>query len=199
MANDVGFAQPADKPIKIVAFGDSLTAGYMLEPSAAFPVQLEAALKSKGHSVVVENGGVSGDTTAAGLARLDWVIAPDTKAVILELGANDALRGIDPKVTRENLDQILTQLTKRGIKVLIAGMIAPKNWGEAYSQAFDPMFADLARKHGALYYPFFLEGVATNAALNLNDGLHPTREGVAEIVRRILPKVEELIAEVQAG
>jgi acyl-CoA thioesterase-1 len=198
MAQDVGLPQADSKPVKIVAFGDSLTAGYMLEPSAAFPVQLEAALKKRGHNVIVENAGVSGDTTAAGLARLDWAITPDTDAVILELGANDALRGIDPQVTKANLDQILRRLRERSIKVLIAGMIAPKNLGEAYSEEFDPIFAELAQTYDALYYPFFLDGVATQASLNLDDGMHPSREGVAEIVRRILPKVEDLIAGVKA-
>lgn len=199
IAQDVGSSHAADKPLKIVALGDSLTAGYMLEPSAAFPVQLEAALKKRGHKVEVENAGVSGDTTAAGLARLDWAITPDTDAVILELGANDALRGIDPGETRSNLDQILKKLTERGLKVLIAGMIAPKNLGDAYSAEFDPIFAELAQTYDALYYPFFLDGVATQASLNLDDGMHPSREGVAEIVRRILPKVEALIAAAEAG
>lgn len=199
MALDVGLARAADKPLKIVAFGDSLTAGYMLEPSAALPVQLESALKQRGHSVIVENAGVSGDTTAAGLARFDWAIPTDTDAVILELGANDALRGIDPKVTRKNLEQILGKLRERDIKVLIAGMIAPKNWGEDYSKAFDPIFSELAETYGAIYYPFILDGVATDAAFRLDDGLHPNRKGVAEIVRRMLPKVEELIAEAKSG
>lgn len=198
MALDVGLARAGDKPLKIVAFGDSLTAGYMLEPSAALPIQLEAALKKRGYSVVVENAGVSGDTTAAGLARFDWAIPTDTDAVILELGANDALRGIDPELTRKNLERILEKLRERDIKVLIAGMIAPKNWGEAYSNAFDPIFSELAKTYGALYYPFILEGVATDAALSLDDGMHPNRKGVAEIVRRMLPKVEELIAEAKS-
>lgn len=188
----------ASKPVKIVAFGDSLTAGYMLEPSASFPAQLEEALKQRGHFVKVENSGVSGDTTAAALARLDWAIPPDTDAVIVELGANDALRGINPALAKQNLDEILKQLTQRDLKVLLTGMIAPKNWGAAYSEAFDPIFAELAETYNVLYYPFFLDGVATNAALNLDDGMHPNREGVAEIVKRILPKVEELIAEVKA-
>lgn len=199
MAQDVGPARGSDKPIRIVAFGDSLTAGYMLEPSAALPVQLETALKERGHSVIVENAGVSGDTTAAGLARLDWAIAPDTHAVILELGANDALRGVDPAVTRSNLDQMLKILSERDIKVLLVGMIAPKNWGEEYSKAFDPIFGELAETYQCLYYPFILEGVATNPDLNLSDGLHPNRDGVAEIVKRMLPKVEKLIAQVKAG
>lgn len=199
MAQDVGLTPASDKPVKIVAFGDSLTAGYMLEPSAALPVQLEAALKDRGYSVSVQNSGVSGDTTAAGLARLDWSVAPDTDAVILELGANDALRGVDPVVTRSNLDQILKRLAERDIKVLLVGMIAPKNWGEDYSRAFDPIFAELAETYQTLYYPFILDGVATDARLNLSDGLHPNRDGVAEIVKRILPKVEELVAQAKAG
>jgi len=184
-------------PVRIVAFGDSLTAGYMLKPNEAFPVQLAEALKATGATVEIANGGVSGDTTAAGLARLDWSIPAGTDAVILELGANDALRGIDPKVTRANLDAILTKLRDRNIEVLLAGMKAPKNMGATYEAAFDAIYADLAEAHGALLYPFFLDGVALDSKLNLDDGLHPTGEGVGVIVARILPKVEELITRVR--
>jgi acyl-CoA thioesterase-1 len=190
-------AQDQAAPIRIVAFGDSLTAGYGLKPSEAFPVQLAAALKAKGYDVDIANAGVSGDTTAAGLERFDWAIPEGTEAVILELGANDALRGIDPTHTRANLDKILAQLRARNIEVLVAGMMAPKNWGKDYEERFAPIFGDLAAKHGALLYPFFLDGVALDAKLNLQDGLHPTGPGVGAIVTRILPKVEELIGRVR--
>lgn len=186
------------RPIRIVAFGDSLTAGYQLKQDQAFPVQLAAALKTKGHAVDVTNAGVSGDTTAAGLARFDWAVPDETEAVILALGANDALRGIDPDVARDNLDQILVKLRERNIDVLIAGMPPPKNWGKDYEDRFGAMYADLAEKHGALLYPFFLDGVALNPALNLPDGLHPTGEGVGVIVEKILPEVEALIRRVEA-
>lgn len=186
------------RPIRIVAFGDSLTAGYQLKQDQAFPAQLAAALKTKGHAVDVTNAGVSGDTTAAGLARFDWAVPDETEAVILALGANDALRGIDPDVARDNLDQILVKLRDRNIDVLIAGMPPPKNWGKDYEDRFGTMYADLAEKHGALLYPFFLDGVALNPALNLPDGLHPTGEGVGVIVEKILPEVEALIRRVEA-
>ena len=181
-----------------VAFGDSLTAGYGLPQSAAFPVQLERALKAKGLAVEVINAGVSGDTTASGLDRFDWSVPEGADAAILELGANDALRGLDPARARANLDAILKRLKGRGLDVLVAGMMAPRNWGDGYSKAFDGMYPDLAKVHDALLYPFFLEGVAMRAELNLGDGLHPTEAGVAEIVNRILPTVESLIARVQA-
>lgn len=191
-------AAEAVAPVKIVAFGDSLTAGYMLQPSEAFPVQLEAALKAKGHSVEIVNAGVSGDTTSGGRERLDWSIPEGTEAVIVELGANDALRGIDPKEARASLDAIMSKLKARNVSVLLAGMVAPSNWGEDYRRAFDKMYPELAQEYGALLYPFFLEGVATDPKLNMGDGLHPTAAGVAEIVKRITPLVEELIARVKA-
>jgi acyl-CoA thioesterase-1 len=188
----------SSRPIQIVAFGDSLTAGFNLPPSQAFPVQLAKALKAKGHEVEIVNAGVSGDTTADGLARLDWAIGNGTEAVILELGANDALRGLPPKMARANLEKIIARLRERNIDVLIAGMLAPKNWGADYDTAFDAIYPELAAKHGLLLYPFFLDGVAMKSELNLNDGLHPTGKGVAVIVERILPSVEELIARVSA-
>lgn len=196
----LGAALAADEaaPVRIVAFGDSLTAGYMLKPSEAFPVQLAEALKAKGENVDVANAGVSGDTTAAGLERFDWAIPEGTEAVILELGANDALRGIDPDETRANLDKIMTRLRARNIDVLLAGMMAPKNWGKDYEARFATIYGDLAEQHGALLYPFFLEGVALDAKLNQQDGLHPTAPGVGVIVKSIMPKVEELIARVRA-
>lgn len=192
-------SRPADRgedPIKIVAFGDSLTAGYGLRPTDAFPVQLARALKAKGYNVDVVNAGVSGDTTGAGLARFDWAIPEDTDAVILELGANDALRGHNPKHTKQNLDQILAKLRAKNIEVLIAGMVAPKGLGKDYAKAFDPIFKQLADKYGQLHYPFFLDGVALDPKLNLPDGLHPTANGIAVIVKRILPQVEKLIGRV---
>lgn len=200
LAASFGVAHAADEaqPVRIVAFGDSLTAGYMLPPSEAFPAQLAKALGAKGVAVDIANAGVSGDTTAAGLERFDWAIPDGTEAVIVELGANDALRGIDPDETRKNLDQILTRLKARNIDVLLAGMAAPKNWGKDYEARFATIYSDLATKHGALLYPFFLEGVALDAKLNLQDGLHPTGEGIGIIVGNILPKVEELIERARA-
>ncbi|MGE0022632.1 MAG: arylesterase [Hyphomicrobium sp.] len=193
------FAGAGEAPVRIVAFGDSLTAGYMLNPSEAFPVQLAAALKAKGVAVEMANAGVSGDTTAAGLERLDWSIPEGTEAVIVELGANDALRGIDPDETRKNLDAILTRLKERSIAVLLAGMQPLKNWGKEYEARFAPIFNDLAAKHDVLLYAFFLEGVALDAKLNQPDGLHPTAQGIGVIVTGILPKVEELVARVREG
>lgn len=191
-------AAESAKPVRIVAFGDSLTSGYGLRQSQAFPVQLQKALRARGHNVSVSNAGVAGDTTAAGLARFDWAIGDDVDAVILELGANDALRGIDPKVTRENLQKILALLNKRGIPVLLTGMRSPANWGDTYSDDFDAIFPDLAKEHTLVFYPFFLEGVVLNAKLNQKDGMHPNSKGVAEIVRQITPSVEELISRVEA-
>lgn len=185
----------AGVPLRIVALGDSLTAGFELPPSAAFPAQLEKALHARGHNVVVANAGVSGDTTSGGLQRLDWAVPEGTDAVILELGANDALRGVDPATARANLDKILLRLAERNIPVLLAGMRSPQNWGRSYVDGFESIYPDLAKKHGALLYPFFMEGVAAEASLNLDDGLHPNREGVAKIVEQILPQVEALIAE----
>jgi len=191
-------ARDASAPLKIVAFGDSLTAGYGLKPSEAFPVQLARALKAKGHRVNVINAGVSGDTTSAGLARFDWAIPDDTDAVILELGANDALRGQNPKLTRNNLDKLLAKLRARNIEVLIAGMLAPRGLGKKYAEAYDPIFKQLSKKYNQLHYPFFLDGVALNPKLNLPDGLHPTAQGIAVIVKRILPSVEQLIDRAKA-
>jgi acyl-CoA thioesterase I len=184
----------ADKPLQIVALGDSLTAGLGLESQDAFPAKLQKALAAKGIAVVITNAGVSGDTMSGGLARLDWSVPPGTDAVILELGANDALRGTDPAVTRRALEAILRALAKRDIPVLLAGMLAPRNLGADYARAFDPIFPDLAKSYGAVFYPFFLDGVAADPKLNQQDGLHPTAAGVDIIVARILPKVEELIA-----
>jgi acyl-CoA thioesterase-1 len=185
------------KPLKIVAFGDSLTAGFGVPAEAAFPVKLAAALKAKGQNVEIVNAGVSGDTASGGLARVDWSVQDGTDAVILELGANDALRGIDPKVTRAALDSILKKFKARNIPVLLAGMRAPRNMGPDYAREFDAIYPEVAAAHGAIFYPFFLDGVATDAKLNQADGIHPTAAGVDVIVGRIMPKVEELIAELR--
>lgn len=188
-------AQPggAARPVKIVALGDSLTAGLGLPANATFPVRLEQALAQKGLAAEVVNAGVSGDTTADGLSRLDWSVPDDTDAVILELGANDALRGLDPAQARANLDAILKRLAARKLPVLLAGMLAPPNLGADYTKAFDPIYPDLAAAHGTLLYPFFLDGVAADRRLNQGDGLHPTAAGVDVIVAKILPQVEELV------
>lgn len=188
----------AEVPIKIVAFGDSLTAGLGLPAEAAFPAKLQRALRAKGIAAEVANAGVSGDTASGGLARFDWSLPEGTEAVILELGANDALRGIDPKVTQAALDQILRRLKERRIEVLLAGMRAPRNFGPEYAAAFDAIFPQLAAAYNVLLYPFFLEGVATDSKLNQPDGLHPTAAGVDAIVAAITPKVEELVARVRA-
>jgi len=184
----------AERVVNIVAFGDSLTAGYGLAANEAFPAQLQRALVAKGLAVNVVNAGVSGDTTAGGLARLDWSVPDGTDAVILELGANDALRGFDPAVTRKALDTMLRRLQERKIPVLLCGMVAPPNMGAEYGRAFNGIYPDLAAQTGAILYPFFLTGVAADPKLNQRDGLHPTAAGVAVIVDRILPQVEELIA-----
>jgi acyl-CoA thioesterase-1 len=190
-------AQTAPAPVKIVALGDSLTAGLGLPAESAFPAKLDAALKRNGIAATVANAGVSGDTASGGLERLDWSVPDGTGAVILELGANDMLRGIDPAVTREALDAILTKLKARNIPVLLCGMRAAPNMGANYVHAFDAIYPALASTHGVVFYPFFLEGVAADRTLNQPDGLHPTAAGVEVIVERILPKVEELVGRVK--
>ena len=194
----VAAADAAERTIKVVALGDSLTAGFQLRGSAAFPVQLERALKAKGLAVEVANAGVSGDTTTGGLARLDWSVPDGTDAVILELGANDMLRGVDPKVPRQALSEIVRRLKARRIEVLLCGMLAAPNMGADYGRAFDAIYPELAAANDLLLYPFFLEGVVGDPKLHIGDGLHPTGEGVAKIVSGILPKVEALLARVRA-
>ena len=189
-----GGAGAADDPVRIVALGDSLTAGLGLPANAAFPARLEQVLRAKGIGVEISNAGVSGDTAAGGLARLDWSVPEGTEAVIVELGANDTLRGIDPKVTRQALEEIVRRLRGRGIAVLLAGMRAAPNLGPDYARDFEAIYSDLATRNDLLLYPFFLDGVATDAKLNQRDGLHPTAAGVDAIVARILPKAEELVA-----
>jgi acyl-CoA thioesterase-1 len=179
--------------IKIVALGDSLTAGFGLTASEAFPAQLEAALRKRGHDVSVVNAGVSGDTSAGGLARLDWSVPDGTDAVILVLGANDMLRGLDPAQTRKALDEAVKRLRARKIEVLIGGMRAAPNLGADYAAKFDSIYPELAKEHDALIYAFFLDGVAGERSLNLGDGIHPTAKGVSLVVERIIPSVESLI------
>lgn len=178
---------------EILAFGDSLTAGLGLAPEQSFPAKLEARLKSDGIAAKVVNAGVSGDTTTDGLARLDWALAEKPDLVILELGANDALRGIDPDTVRTNLDKIIAKVQASGARLLLAGMRAPPNWGEEYQDKFDRIYPELARAHDVTLYPFFLDGVATKPELNQADGLHPNERGVAAIVDRIAPVVARLI------
>ncbi len=181
------------RPVKMVVLGDSLSAGLGLPASSAFPARLQKSLQAKGIAVDIINAGVSGDTTSGGRDRLDWSVPEGTEAVILELGANDALRGIDPRVTRAALTDILTRLKARRIAVLLCGMLAPPNYGSDYSARFNAIYPELAKSFGVPLYPFFLEGVATDASLNQADGLHPTAEGVDMIVKNILPTVEAFL------
>lgn len=181
------------KPVKIVVLGDSLSAGLGLSGAAAFPERLQKTLESKGIAVDITNAGVSGDTSSGGRDRLDWSVPDGTQAVILELGANDALRGTDPAVTRSALSDILTRLKARKIAVLLCGMVAPPNYGSDYSARFNAIYPDLAKSFGVPLYPFFLQGVAAEARLNQADGMHPTAEGVDVIVTNILPTVEAFL------
>jgi acyl-CoA thioesterase-1 len=180
---------------QILAFGDSLTAGFGLPPEHSFPVQLEKRLRADGIDAQVVNAGGSGDTTSGGLTRLDWSLADKPDLVILELGANDMLRGIDPATVRANLDAMIGKIRASGAKLLLAGMQASPNWGEKYKREFDLIYPELARRHGVALYPFFLDGVVMNPELNQPDGLHPNRRGVASIVERIAPRVVELLGE----
>ncbi|HEV2508195.1 MAG TPA: arylesterase [Bosea sp. (in: a-proteobacteria)] len=182
------------KPLKLVALGDSLSAGYNLPGSAAFPTVLEKMLRDKGIPVEIANAGVSGDTSQGGLERLDWSVPDGTDGVILELGANDALRGVDPALTEKSLDAIVTGLKTRGIPVLLAGMYAPRSNGPDFVARFDAIYPKLAEKHGIILYPFFLDGIAGDRVLNQPDMLHPTAEGVRVIAQRILPTVERFLA-----
>jgi acyl-CoA thioesterase-1 len=179
--------------LRLLVIGDSLVQGYGLPEGEAFPAQLEAALRSQGQSVAVINGGVSGDTSAMGRARLDWALSEGADAVILELGSNDALRGLSPQETEANLEAMIEKLKGRGIPTLLAGMKAPRNLGSEYVEAFDGLYPRLAEKHGLALYPFFLEGVALDPALNQADGMHPNGDGVLTIVEEILPSVLSLL------
>ena len=189
-----GAALAQGRPPTIVVLGDSLSAGYGLPPGADFVSVLERALKARGHDVRLVNAGVSGDTSTGGLERLDWSVPDGTDGVIVELGANDMLRGVDPAVTQKALETIVTRLKDRGIPVMLAGMLAQRNLGPAYTDRFDAIYPDLAKKHGLVLYPFFLDGIAGERALNLRDGLHPTAKGIERIVERILPTVESFLA-----
>lgn len=182
------------EPFKIVGFGDSLMAGFGLGLDEGFTDKLQAALRAKGHDVAVANAGVSGDTTSGGLARLDWSVPDGTQLVILELGANDMLRGVAPDITRKNLDEMLAKLKERKIAVLLAGMRAAPNLGADYQNAFDAIFPGLAKKYDIDLYPFFLDGVAGEPGMQLEDGLHPSVKGIDRMVERILPTVEKAIA-----
>ena len=184
--------------ILLVTYGDSLSAGFGLAEEDAFPAQLEKALRARGHNVRVTNASVSGDTTAAGLARFDWSFPDGAQGVILELGANDALRGLAPDKTRANLEQLIRRIKAKGAEPLLAGMLAPRNLGVEYTKAFDRIYPELAEKHGILLYPFFLFDVVGKKNLNLPDGLHPNAAGVKKIVEQILPKVEELLGRISA-
>jgi len=181
------------EPFRIVGFGDSLMAGFGLQPGEAFPDRLAVALKAKGHDVEIQNAGVSGDTTSGGLSRLDWSVPEGTRLVILELGANDMLRGVDPAVTEANLDKMLSQLKQRGIRVLLAGMRAAPNLGPDFQKRFDSIYPRLAQKYGVELYPFFLDGVAADRSLLLDDGMHPNRTGIDRMVERALPVVEKML------
>ncbi|MGA8402547.1 MAG: arylesterase [Stellaceae bacterium] len=181
------------KTPEVLAFGDSLTAGLGLPAREAFPAKLQARLKSEGVDVKIVNAGVSGDTTTDGLARLDWALADKPDFVILALGANDALRGIDPQIVRANLDKMIDKIQASGAKILLLGMLAPANWGQQYEHEFDAIYPDLAKAHGVPLYPFFLEGVAMNQALNQPDGIHPNERGVAIMVDHIAPLVAKLV------
>lgn len=193
----VNASSPAPAPVTLLALGDSLTAGYGVAAEQSFPAQLEKALRAKGLAVRVINAGVSGDTSAGGLARLDWALADKPDAAIVELGANDGLRGLDPARMEANLDAIVAKLQAAGVKVLLAGMEAPPNLGAEYGSAYRAAFARVAERRQVAFYPFFLDGVAGNPKLNQKDGLHPTPEGVAIVVGRLLPKVESLLAQVR--
>lgn len=186
----------AAAPVKILAFGTSLTQGYGLPPGTEFPAVLQARLKASGIDATVINAGVSGDTSSDGLSRIDWSLADHPDAAIVEMGSNDALRGIDPKLTEKNLAAMLARFRDAHVPVLLLGMKAPRNLGPDYANAFDPIYPRLAKEFGVLFYPFVLDGVALNAKLNQADGMHPNPDGVKIIVGRMLPSVKQLVAEV---
>ena len=190
-------AEAESGPLRLLVLGDSLTSGYGLPSRDSLPARLEASLEALGLDVTVINAGVSGDTSAGGLARLEWALSGNPHAVIVALGANDALRALNPRLTRKNLDRLVGALGERGLPVLIAGMLAPRNLGAGYALRFDAIYPELAVRHDALLYPFLLDGVAGVAVLNQADGLHPNAAGVKEIVARILPSVRCLLLRVR--
>jgi len=189
----VAQSQAQSDTVQIVGFGDSLMAGYQLPPNESYTAQLEAALKAEGLNVTITNAGVSGDTTSGGLARIDWSVPDGTQGVIVELGANDALRGISPEQSEKNLDAMLARLKERGIPVVLAGMIAPPNMGGEYAERFNPIYKKLSEKYEAPLYPFFLDGVAAQQSLQLADGMHPNAEGVKLMVERSLPVMQDFV------
>jgi acyl-CoA thioesterase-1 len=191
-----GAAVPAPTPVKIVVLGDSLSAGLGLTGAASFPERLQKSLENNGIAVDMVNAGVSGDTSSGGRDRLDWSVPQGTDAVILELGANDALRGIDPAITRAALSDILTRLKARGVAVLLCGMLAPPNYGDDYAARFNAIYPDLAKTFGVPLYPFFLQGVAMDTTLNQADGMHPTAQGVEVIVKNMLPSVKAFVGSI---
>lgn len=184
----------AAEPVRIVGFGDSLMAGYRLDPGQSFPERLEQALRERGHDVVIANAGVSGDTTSGGLERLDWSVPDETDIVLLQLGANDMLRAVPPEITERNLAGIIERLQARDIDIILMGMLAAPNLGNAYRETFDAIFPRLAESYGVALYPFFLDGVVTQSGLMLDDGMHPNAEGVGIMVERVLPLIEETLA-----
>jgi acyl-CoA thioesterase-1 len=181
------------EPLQLIGFGDSLMAGYQLPPEDAFPARLEKALKAGGHDIVISNAGVSGDTTSGGLARIDWSVPDGTDGVILELGANDALRGIPPEESRKNLVAMIEKLKSRNIPVLLVGMLAPPNMGDDYAKKFNPIYPELSKTYSVELYPFFLDGVVENAVLKIEDGMHPNAEGVQTMVDKFLPYAERFL------
>ena len=187
------------RTIQLVGFGDSLMAGYQLPPGDGFPAELEAALKAKGLDVAVADAGVSGDTTSGGLSRIDWSVPDGTDGVILELGANDALRGIPPEQTEKNLETMIERLKERKIPIFLAGMLAPPNMGPDYAEKFNPIYKRLADKYQLALYPFFLDGVAAHADLQLDDGMHPNPKGVDVMIEHILPAVIKFVGMIDAG
>jgi acyl-CoA thioesterase-1 len=193
IASGAGAQQRA---VNLVGFGDSLMAGYELAPAESYTAQLEAALKAKGHDVTITNAGVSGDTTSGGLSRIDWSVPDGTDGVILELGANDALRGIAPEQSEKNLDAILARLKERKIPVLLIGMLAPPNMGGDYAEKFNPIYKKLSEKYAVPLYPFFLDGVTTVKGMQLEDGMHPNAKGVGVMVQNSLPVVQAFLGEI---
>jgi acyl-CoA thioesterase-1 len=193
-----GIAAAEAKTLKLLALGTSLTQGYNLPPGTDYCAVLQARLRAKGYDVSVINAGVSGDTSDGGLARIDWLLEDPVDGVIVELGSNDALRGFDPAIPERNIDSILAKLAARHIPVLLAGMKAPPNMGASYVAKFDAIYPALAKKHGVLFYPFFLDGVAAQPKLNQADGMHPNEKGSQVIVTKILPYVEQLISQIKA-
>lgn len=195
-----GFASTADaRTLNIVAFGDSVMAGYELAPEDAFPAQLEKLLKDKGYDIAITNAAVSGDTTADGLARLDWSIPDGTDGVILELGANDALRGLSPEETKDNLIAMIERLKERGIPVLLSGMRAPPNMGDAYAKQFDPIYPELSKQYNLVLYPLMIEAYVLDPKLKISDGLHPNPKGVAAMAKSFTPTMEKFLANISDG